>query len=69
MTFEETRAYRANAAHCSIQSHLSQDDRLKKFWSDLADDGIALDYVMTAVASGVAALPTRKVFGGDPVWP
>ena len=54
MTFEETRAYREHAAHCSTQCSLTQDDRLKKFWGDLADDWLALDNVMTAVASGVA---------------
>lgn len=69
MTFEETRAYREHAAHCSTQCSLTQDGRLKKFWGDLADDWLALDNVMTAVASGVKSLPSRKVFGGDPVWP
>lgn len=68
MTFEETRAYREHAAHCSSRRNLTQDDRLKKFWGDLADDWLALDKVMAAVVSGVWALPSRKVFSGDPVW-
>lgn len=68
MTFEETRAYREHAAHCSSRRNLTQDDRLKKFWGDLADDWLALDKVMAAVASGVRALPSRRVFSGDPVW-
>lgn len=69
MTFEETRAFREHAAHCSSQRNLTQDDCLKKFWGDLADDWLALDKVMAAVASGVKALPSRKVSSGDPVWP
>jgi len=69
MTFEETRAYREHATHCGKQCNLTQDDRLKKFWSDLADDWMALNNIMTAVESGAKALPTSKVFGGNPIWP
>ena len=50
MKFEETNAYRAHAAHCSHQSGLTPDTMLKKFWDDLADDWMALDGTMQAVA-------------------
>ncbi len=69
MKFEETRAYREHAAHCKSQCNLTQDERLKKFWSDLADDWVVLANVMTGVASGVEALPDRRVFGGNPILP
>ena len=49
MKFEETNAYRARAAHCSHQAGLVEDEILKKFWDDLADDWLALDGTMLAV--------------------
>jgi hypothetical protein len=42
MKFSESNAYRARAAHCSHQSDLNDDTRLKKYWDDLADDWLAL---------------------------
>jgi hypothetical protein len=49
MKFEETNAYRARAAHCAHQAGLAEDEILKKFWDDLADDWLALDGTMLAV--------------------
>ena len=49
MKFEETNAYRARAAHCSQQAGLTEDNILKKFWDDLADDWLALNSTMRAV--------------------
>jgi hypothetical protein len=42
MKFSESNVYRARAAHCSHQSNLTDDARLKKYWDDLADDWLAL---------------------------
>ena len=42
MKFSEFNAYRARAAHCSHQSDLHDDVRLKKYGDDLADDWLAL---------------------------
>ena len=49
MKFEETNAYRARAAHSAHQAGLAEDEILKKFWDDLADDWLALDGTMLAV--------------------
>jgi hypothetical protein len=49
MKFDEISAYRARAAHCTNQAALTHDDIIKKYWSDLADDWIALDN--TSIAS------------------
>ena len=46
MKFSESSVYRARAAHCSHQSDLNDDIRLKKYWDDLADDWLALADVM-----------------------
>lgn len=42
MESSKVTAYRAQAAHCSHQSDLNDDTRLKKYWDDLADDWLAL---------------------------
>ena len=59
MKFDETSAYSAHAAHCSHQAGLTQDDKLKKYWADLADDWIALENAMSAVEPSGVALPSH----------
>ena len=39
----------ARAGHCAHQAGLAEDEILKKFWDDLADDWLALDGSMLAV--------------------
>ena len=56
MKFEETNAYRTRAAHCAHQAGLAQDTILKKFWDDLADDGLALEGTTLAVKNAKARL-------------
>jgi hypothetical protein len=46
MTINEVSTYRAKAEHCSKQSSLTKDDRLKKYWDDLANHWTALSDVM-----------------------
>ena len=43
MTISEISAYRAHVTHCCSQSSLAKDDRLKKYWDDLADNWISLE--------------------------
>lgn len=43
MKSEENVAYHAKADHCIEQYNLTKDDRIKKFWSDLADEWLALE--------------------------
>lgn len=49
MKFDETNAYCVRAAHCSNQAGWAQDNILKKFWDDLADDWMALHNTILAV--------------------
>jgi hypothetical protein len=48
MHFTGRNIHRARANYCSNQSDLMKDEILKKFWSDLADEWIALDDKATA---------------------
>ena len=48
MEFYETRDYRARATHCCSQSSLAKDAKLKKFWDDLADSWIEMEYALIA---------------------
>jgi hypothetical protein len=48
MKFDEISAYRARAAHCAQQAGLAEDEILKRFWDDLADDWLALDSTQVA---------------------
>lgn len=54
MSLEEINALRAHSVHCAKQANLSQDDKLKKFWSDLADDWIALESIVVGLEFEVA---------------
>lgn len=49
MKFDETNAHCVSAAHCSNQAGWTQDNILKKFWDDLADDWMALHNTLLAV--------------------
>jgi hypothetical protein len=46
VTTGEIRAFREKAAHCSEQASNAQDDKLKKYWTDLADGWIALEHAL-----------------------
>ena len=43
MNFIERDAYRERAEHCSQKSDMAKDEKIKKFWEDLADEWMALD--------------------------
>jgi hypothetical protein len=46
LTTSDIRAFRAKAAHCSEQASSAKDDKLKKYWTDLADGWIALEHAL-----------------------
>jgi hypothetical protein len=48
LTIHDVGAYRAKAAHCSTQSKLTEDERLKKYWEEMAGHWLALAGVITA---------------------
>lgn len=60
MEFEETRAYRAHAAHCINQSKMTKKKSLKRFWDELAVDWLALEQYSAANTLSVSALPRRE---------
>jgi hypothetical protein len=43
MNFIARNTYRLRAEHCSQKSDMARDEKIKKFWEDLADEWIALD--------------------------
>jgi hypothetical protein len=43
MNFIARNAYRARAEHCSQKSDMAKDEKIKKFWEDLADEWMELD--------------------------
>jgi hypothetical protein len=43
MNFIPRIAYRLRAEHCSQRSDMAEDEKIKKFWEDLADEWMALD--------------------------
>jgi hypothetical protein len=46
LTTNDIRAFRAKAAHCSEQASSAKDDKLRKYWTDLADGWIALEHAL-----------------------
>jgi hypothetical protein len=50
--------YRAKAEHCSQQSRLTNDTRLKKYWEQMAAEWLVLGNVqMSSTANGHAGTP------------
>jgi hypothetical protein len=43
MNFIARNTYSLRAEHCSQKSDMARDEKIKKFWEDLADEWIALD--------------------------
>jgi hypothetical protein len=60
MKFNETSAYSAHAAHCCSQASLTQDESIKKFWGDMADEWIALANAMSERDVHGKIIPPRQ---------
>ena len=46
VTTGDIRVFREKAAHCSEQANIAKDEKLRKYWSDLADGWIALEHAL-----------------------
>jgi hypothetical protein len=51
MPFTIAKAYHARADHCSLQADLAIDQKVKKYWEDLASDWLALEETQLAIAA------------------
>lgn len=46
VTSIDIRAFRDKAARCSEQAGMAKDEKLRKYWTDLADGWIALEHAL-----------------------
>jgi len=59
MTISVASAFRAQADHCFQQSVLTNDEKIKKHWDDLADDWLELESNQLRIDENWKALSPR----------